>query len=81
MGQQIRKVRKFFKRKGKGKGKQRFAFLAQMPEEEIGTLLYGKGGKGKFRKSSGEGLGRRGNPYGRDGNQRTCHGCNSTDHL
>eukprot|EP00973_Karenia_brevis_P027509 3794511-Karenia_brevis.AAC.1 len=62
MGKPIRKVRKFLKRKGRGKGtkgKQRFSFLTQMPEEEASILLYGKGGKGNRRKSSGKGFGRR----------------------
>ena len=38
--------------------------------------------KGKFKKSSGKGMGRSGtNPRGKDGKILECHSCGSTEHL
>ena len=85
-----RRVRRFVKRTGKGKGrkgkgKRRFTFLTEMSDEEYSQIFFGgkgkKGyGKGKHR-SSGKGKGRRRNPIGRDGQVMKCGICDSEEHF
>ena len=90
MNKPTRRVRRFVKRKGKGRkgsgkhrGKGRFAFLADMTDEEQDVFFgrKGKGGKGKGRRTSGKGKGRRRNPIGRDGEVMRCSICNSDTHF
>ena len=88
-----RRVRRYFHRKGKGKrskrrlrGKGVVSYLAQLPDDDLEEILFGKGqrGKGKgrhARRTTGKGKGRRGNPFGPNGQPLKCHGCESTDHL
>ena len=70
MRKPVRRVRRFMKRKGKGKGKHPGYFLTTLKDQEIENLFFGKGRKGckgKGKRSSGKGRGRRQNPKGRDG--------------
>ena len=88
-----RRVRRFakrrgFGRKGKGRGKHRFHFLSQLPDEEYDTYFGSNKGKGKRGRSSGKGKGRRRNPTGRDGQVMKCdvvlpngQVCGSETHL
>ena len=89
MSKPTRKARRYIKeakgkgeRPGKGEGKRRFAFLAEMPEVEYDDAFFGGRGKNKGkRRSFGKGKGRRGNPYGADGQQMTCSICGSTEYF
>ena len=87
-GKPVRKVRRFLRKRpfnssfGKGKGKNRFTFLADESDENLETIFKGKGGKGsKGRRTSGKGFGRKTNPRDKQGNIMTCHRCGSTEHL
>ena len=83
----VRKVRRFFRRtmKGKGKGKSGkrvsgkgvSTFTMNLTDEEYEEMYFGKGkgkgkGKSKGKRSSGKGAGRKGNPKGRDGRVMEC---------
>ena len=97
MHKPARRVRRFFKRKGKGKGgkggkskgAQRFAFLSDLSDEEYDHVFYGGKGKSKGkRRSSGKGKGRKRNPIGKDGEVMRCsfptasgQVCNSDSHF
>ena len=85
MGKPIRHVRRFFKKRGKGKGKHSGTYLASLNDYEVSELFFkgkGKGkSKGKGKRSSGKGKGHRGNPRGPDGQIMTCRTCGSTEHF
>ena len=68
MNKPTRRVRRFVRRtKGKGKrsargrGKHRFHFLDELPDEDHDLVFFGGNGKGK-RRSSSKGKGRRQRP-------------------
>ena len=86
MRKPVRRVRRFIKRKGKGKGKNPGYFLSTLRDQEIEQMFFGKGGKkgkgkAKGKRSSGKGKGRRGNPKGPDGQVMKCRVCQSTEHF
>ena len=85
MNKPNRKVRKFFKRKGKGKGKTAGAFLQTMPDSEVEATFFDQGhkgrGKSKGKRSSGKGKGRKQNPKGPDGQIMKCRVCGSIEHF
>jgi hypothetical protein len=82
MRKPVRRVRRFLKRKGKGKGKHPGFYLSTLTEPEIEGLFFAKGkGKGKGKRSSGKGKGRRTNPKGPDGQIMKCRKCGSTEHF
>ena len=63
----VRRVRRFLKRKGKGKGKRSGYFLATLSEPEIEKLFFIRGrrkGKGKGKFSSGKRQGTQAEPQG-----------------
>ena len=77
MHKPTRRVRKFAKRSGKGKGGgkgwSRFSFLAEMPDGEYDEFFYGGKGTSKGKpRSFAKGKGRRTNPKGRDGQTMKC---------
>ena len=91
-GKPVRAVRRFIRRKGKGKGGERGSkgkgkgkvFLAETSDAELEEIFIGRGkGKGGLKgvRSSGKGKGRVGNPIGPDGTQMECNGCGSRDHF
>lgn len=90
MTKPVRRVRRFLKRSGKGKGRggkgksrgtSRYSFLADMSDEELEHTFLGKGkGKGKSR-SIGRGKGRRRNPIAADGQVMNCCICGSDVHV
>ena len=71
MNKPNRRVRRFFKRKGVGKGKSSGAFLMSFNDQEIDSMFFGGSNKGRGKamgkRSSGKGKGRRMNPKGLDG--------------
>ena len=85
MRKPVRRVRRFMKRKGKGKGKHPGFFLQHLTDQEVEQTFFGKGpkgrGKGKGKRSTGKGRGRRQNPKGPDGKIMTCRQCGSTEHF
>jgi len=85
LGKPVRRVRRFFRRKGKGKGKSAGHYLSSLSEPEILSTFFSKGpkgrGKSKGKYSSGKGFGRRKNPKGPDGQIMTCRGCGSDEHF
>jgi hypothetical protein len=83
MRKPVRRVRRFLKRRGKGKGKHPGYYLANLSEQEIESMFFAKGrkGKGKGKRSSGKGKGRRQNPKGPDGQIMKCRKCGSTEHF
>ena len=77
MHKPTRRVRKFVKRSGKGKGGgkgwSRCSFLAEMPDGEYDELFYGGKGTSKGTpRSFAKGKGRRTNPKRRDGLAMKC---------
>ena len=85
MREPVRRVRRFLKRKGKGKGKHPGYFLSTLSESEIENMFFMKGkprkGKGKGKFSSGKGKGRKMNPKGPDGQIMKCRKCGSVEHF
>ena len=85
MRKPVRRVRRFFKRRGKGRGKHSGFFLANMTDSEVTETFFQKGfkgrGKGKGKRSSGKGFGRRQNPKGKNGEILNCRKCGSTEHF
>ena len=81
-----RRAHRVVKRKDKGKGKGKtkgHTDLAHLADDDAQSTFayFGKGksrGKGKHR-TSGMGLGRKGNPVGPDGDRLTRRGCGSTE--
>ena len=65
--------------KGKGKGANRFGFLAAMSDQEYSELFYG--GRQFVRRISGGGKGRKKNPRNRNGEIMTCGECGADDHV
>ena len=80
----VRKVRRFIKRKGGGKGrskgKGRYLCLEQLPDTQISQVFFG-GGKSGGKRTTGKGKGRKKNPTGPDGAVMTCSICGSEDHF
>ena len=85
MRKPVRRVRRFLKRKGKGKGKNPGYYLSTLSEGDLEQLFFAKGrpgkGKGKGIRSSGKGKGRRMNPKGADGKIMKCRKCGSIEHF
>ena len=85
MRKPVRRVRRFMKRRGKGRGKHAGHFLATMSDGEVAEFFSKNGpkgrGKGKGKRSSGKGKGRRQNPRGHDGQIMKCRTCRSTEHF
>ena len=81
MRKPVRRVRRFLKRRGKGKGKRPGYFLSTLSDPEVEQLFFahGKGGKGKGngKRSSGKGM----NPRGADGQIMKCRKCGSIEHF
>ena len=88
MKKPVRQVRRFFRRRMKGKGKGKSgkrmtgkgiaAFTMKLNDEDYEELYFGKGkgkGKGKSKgiRSSGKGFGRKENPKGKDGRTMECY--------
>ena len=80
MRKPARKVRRFFRKPGKGQGKQPrkgntrlsgkgiTASVADLTDDAYEETFFGKGrGKVKGKRSSGKGMGNNKNPRGRDG--------------
>ena len=94
MNKPTRRARRFLKRGGKGKkggkgkGKAKIqstsqnagAYLASLSDHEVASMFPMAKGR-NWRKSSGKGKGRRGNPRGKNGEVMKCHQCGSTEHL
>ena len=83
MRKPVRKVRRFIRRKGKGKGKHPGFYLASLNDQDLEEMFF-KGfrkGKGKGKRSTGKGRGRRTNPKGPDGQIMKCRKCGSTEHF
>jgi hypothetical protein len=82
MRKPVRRVRRFLKRRGKGKGKHPGYYLTNLKDQEIENMFFGKGHrKGKGKRSSGKGKGRRQNPKGSDGQIMKCRVCGSIEHF
>ena len=85
MRKPVRRVRRFLKRKGKGKGKHPGYFLSTLSESEIENMFFMKGkprkGKGKGKFYSGKGKGRKMNPKGPDRQIMKCRKCGSVEHF
>lgn len=85
MRKPVRRVRRFMKRKGKGKGKHPGFYLASLSDHELEQMFFAKGksgkSKGKGKRSSGKGKGRRTNPKGPDGQIMKCRKCGSIEHF
>ena len=83
MRKPVRRVRRFLRRKGKGKGKHPGFYLTGLSDTEVDQVFFApKGkGKGKGKRSSGKGKGRRQNPRGPDGQIMKCRKCNSIEHF
>ena len=83
MNKPVRRVRRFIKRKGggksRGKGRQRYLCLEQMPDQQVSTVFFG--GKAGGGRTTGKGKGRKKNPIGPDGTVMTCSICGSEDHF
>ena len=82
MKKPVRKVRRFIKRKGGGKGKSkgkgRYLALDQTSDAQISEVFFG--GKTGGKRPTGKGKGRKKNPTGPDGKTMTCTICNSEEH-
>ena len=65
-------------RRGKGKGKGYHSMF--LTENDQLTYLRAKG-KTHRAHTSGKGHGRKGNPFGKNGEKMKCHQCGSTEHL
>ena len=88
MRKPVRKVRRFFRKPGKGQGKQPrkgarlsgkgiTAYVADLTDDAYEETFFGKGrgkgrGKVKGKRSSGKGMGNSRNPRGRDGAIMKC---------
>jgi hypothetical protein len=83
MRKPIRKIRRFIRRKGKGKGKHSGFYLSNLNDQEIEEMFFkgSKGSKGKGKRSTGKGQGRRTNPKGPDGQIMKCRKCGSAEHF
>ena len=85
MNKPSRRVRRFFKRKGKGKGKLAGVFLQSLGDHDVDSMFFGGGpkgrGKSQGKRSSGKGKGRRMNPRGADGQPMKCRNCGSVEHF
>ena len=84
MRKPVRRVRRFMKRKGKGKGKHPGYYLTTLKDQEIEEIFFCKGpkkGKGTGKRSTGKGKGRRTNPKGPDGKIMKCRKCGSIEHF
>ena len=83
MRKPVRRVRRFIKHKGKGRGRHAGHFLSTMSDNEVEEVFFKSGpkGRGKGKRSSGKGRGRRQNPRGHDGQIMKCRTCGSTEHF
>ena len=77
-GKPVRALRRVLRRKGKGKGKTKHAFV-DIPAALNQSSFFRS--KGKGGKSSGKGFGRKLNARGRDGEVMKCSICGSQYHL